>query len=165
MKTLLVAVPVLVAVSLLPAQAATPRACLAHDLSARAAFEGGTGAQEGGIALRNRSATACRLSGRAILDFVAAGRRLAVRNVVGKATDGTRRDRSILLAPANRAFVHARWSNWCGARYSRVAVRMWIQTTEPKVPVSGAVASPRCDDRAVGSRVAVGPFERVRRYP
>jgi hypothetical protein len=165
MKKLALALLALLAVFYAPAQASPPRACLAHDLAARAAFQGGTGADEGGIALRNRSATSCRVFGRAILDFVAGGRRLAIRNVVGKATDGARRERTILLAPGDRAFVHARWSNWCGARYPRVAVRMWIQTTDPKVAVAGTVASPRCDDPAAGSLVAVGPFERARHYP
>jgi hypothetical protein len=91
--------------------------------------------------------------------------RLPVRNTVGKATDGGRRARAILLAPSARAFVHARWSNWCGVRYSRVAVRIWIQTTEPKVLVKGAVPPPRCENPRVSSQVAVGPFERVRHYP
>jgi hypothetical protein len=165
MKSLLLALPAAIAVSFVPARAALPRACLAHDLVARAAFQGATGADEGGIALRNRSASACQLAGRAIIDFVVGSSRLAVRNVVGKATNGTRRDRTILLAPGDRAFVHARWSNWCGVAYRRVAVRLWIQTTAPKVPVIGTVASPRCDDPAASSRVAVGPFERARHYP
>jgi hypothetical protein len=145
--------------------AAAPRACLALHLAARAAFEGGAGAEEGGISLRNRSTSSCQVAGRAILEFVAGGRRLGVRNVVGKSTSGARRGRAILLTPGDRAFVHARWSNWCGDRYQRVGLRVWIQTTDPKVPVKGTVAPPRCDDPSVGSRVAVGPFERIRHYP
>ena len=165
MFRLLLAFPAVIAVCLAPAQAAAPRACLAHDLGARAAFEGGSGADEGGIALRNRSETSCQVYGRAIVDFLAGRERLAVKNVVGVATNGARRTRAILLKPGDRAFIHARWSNWCGLRYRRVGVRIWIQTTEPRVPVRGTVSPPRCDNPAASSPVAVGPFERVRRYP
>jgi Protein of unknown function (DUF4232) len=167
MKRLLVAVFAVAIASLPAAHARGPGACLGRDLTARAAFQGGTGAQEGGVALRNRVGHSCLLSGRATIDFVAGGRALSlpVRVAVGRATDGRIRDRTILLAPGQRAFVHSRWSNWCGERYGHVTVRLWLRSVEPRVHVRGVISSPRCDDNASASRVAIGPYERVRLYP
>ena len=166
MKLLLTAVLGAVVVAFAPAHAGGPGACLGSDLAARPAFQGGTGAQEGGVTLRNRSGHSCVLAGRAIVDFSAGAGPLPlpVRVVVGRATDGRRRDRTIVLAPGRRAFVHARGSNGCGRRYEHVTVRLWLRSVEPRVHVRGAISPPRCDDAAVASRVAVGPYERVRVY-
>src|SRR5918912_676179 len=66
---------------------------------------------------------------------------------------------AFLLAPRAAAFVHIRWSNWCGARSAPVHLRLWIMTVQPRVQVRGTVPAPRCDSAAAGSTVAVGPFE------
>jgi hypothetical protein len=161
MKGLLVA---LCALAILPSESAhalKTNACLGRDLVARAAFQGATGAEEGGVVLRNRTDRSCELSGRAVVDFVTSpsSRALPVRVGLGRATDGRIRDRTIILAPGQRAFVHTRWSNWCGERFTEVVVRLWLQSVEPRVRVHGAVAVPRCDDSSRSSRVAIGPYE------
>jgi len=56
--------------------------------------------------------------------------------------------------------VHLRWSNWCGRHYSSVGVRLWLMSVEPRVPVRGTTAMPRCDNRSARSVVVVGPWER-----
>ena len=166
MKGLLLAVFVVGIASLPPANATGHRACLGRDLTARAAFQGGGGAEEGGVALRNIARHACLLSGRATIDFVVGGGALPlpVRVSVGRATDGRVRDRAVLLTSGQRAFVHARWSNWCGQRYQHVTVRLWLQSVEPRVRVREAISTPRCDEASSPSRVAIGPYERVRLY-
>jgi Protein of unknown function (DUF4232) len=159
MKLLLAAVFAVAAASTSPPHAA-PAACLGHQLAARAMFEGATGAAEGGITLRNASRHSCVLRGRAIVAFAADGAQLNARVTVGRGTDGRRRDRALVLRPRATAFVHVRWSNWCGPRYSAVTARLWMQSVEPRVRVRGTLAPPRCDDSATDSRVAVGPYEK-----
>jgi hypothetical protein len=164
MKGLLFAVSALAAVPFASAHVGGPGACLGPEMAGRAAFEGATGAQEGGVILRNRSGHSCLLSGRATVDFALRARALPLPVLVttGPATDGRRRDRMLMLRPGQHAFLHVRWSNWCGERYERVAVRVWLMSVEPRVHVRGAISSPRCDDSTTGSRVAIGPYERVR---
>jgi hypothetical protein len=142
--------------------AAGPPACLASGLGARGVFQGATGATEGGVYVRNRSAHLCILSGRPLVDLLAGRERLDVRTVAGTTTIGRRVARMITLAPGRRAFVRLRWTNWCGARYRTVGLRLWIQTVQPRLPVHGAVVPPRCDAPAAPSTLAVGPFERLR---
>jgi hypothetical protein len=164
MKRLLIAVSVLAAVPFASARAGGPGACLGPEIAARAAFGGATGAQEGGVILRNRSGHSCLLTGRATVDFAVRARAfpLPVLVTAGRATNGRRRDRTLALLSGQRAFVHVRWSNWCGERYERVTVRVWLMSVEPRVHVRGSISSPRCDHSAAGSQVAVGPYERLR---
>ena len=143
--------------------AARPRACLASDLTARAAFQGATGAAEGGVVVTNRSRSRCTVSGRPLVDLLVNGRRLDVRQVLGRPTKNRRPQPYVLLAPGQGAFVHIRWSNWCGARNAPVHLRLWIMTVQPRVQVRGTIAAPRCDSAAARSTVAVGPFESLRR--
>jgi hypothetical protein len=166
MKRLLLALCVLAVVPLEPAHAVEIRACLGDDLAARANFQSATGAQEGGVVMRNQTRHSCELSGRAVVDFVPSGQSdpLPVVVAAGRATDGHLRDRTIVLASGERAFVHTRWSNWCGGGLRVVAVRLWLQSVEPRVRVRGAISTPGCDDSARSSRVVVGPYERFRRY-
>ena len=142
--------------------AARPRACLATDLAARAAFQGATGAAEGGVVATNRSRSRCAVFGRPLVDLLANGHRLDVRQVLGRPTTNRRPQPYVALAPGEAAFVHIRWSNWCGNRSGPVRLRLWIQTVHPRVAVRGTIPAPRCDSAATRSTVAVGPFESLR---
>ena len=166
MKHLLVAACLFVVLPMKQAPAVPLKACLGRNLGARADFQGATGAQEGGVVLRNRTEASCMLSGHAVIDFVVRGetRPLPVRVAAGRDTHGRLHDRTILLAPGQRAFVHAHWSNWCGEVSRKIEVRLWLRSVEPRVHVRGGISTPRCDDSAGSSRVAIGPYERVRRY-
>jgi Protein of unknown function (DUF4232) len=167
MKRLLIALCALAIVPLEQAHAVSVHACLGPDLAARADFQGASGAQEGGVVLRNRTHRSCKLNGRAVIDFAAQDMPapLPVRVAIGRGTDGHLPDRALVLSPGQRAFVHARWSNWCGDANSEVRVRLWLRSLEPRVHVRGEISTPRCDNRGLPSRVAIGPYERVRRYP
>jgi hypothetical protein len=161
----LVALPIAAALFLGSAHATTPRACTDADLAARVAFQGGTGAMEGGVTLRNRASTACRLHGVVTLAFRAAGRTLAVRNDPGPATSGADGVRTLVLARRAQAFVHATWRNWCGKHHGNVGVRVAIPKIAVRLAAAGTTSTPRCDDRTRPSTVAVGAFERLRHYP
>jgi hypothetical protein len=158
MKLLLSAM-VLTFALLVPAEATGggPGACFSTQLRARAIFQGATGAQEGGVVLRNISARACVLNDRPSVAFVV--NRSTVLDV--RVTVDTTRTRTIaVLRPGRRAFVHIRWRNWCGKRYEGVAVWLWMRSVKPLVRARGAISPPRCDDSATASRVAVGPYEK-----
>jgi hypothetical protein len=165
-KSALIAFLLFASVPLFSANAVTINSCLGSDLVGRADFEGATGAQEGGVVLTNRTKESCELGGHAIVDFVAPGqsRPLPVVIAAGRDTRGRVHDRVIILSQGQSAFVHTRWSNWCGQRLPRVRVRLWLRSVEPRVRVRGEIAMPRCNSSARSSRVAVGPYERVRRY-
>ena len=152
-----VIVPLLASLAL-----ASPPACLAPDLSARLGLQGATGAMEGGVTVRNRTAHRCVLLGRPSVWFLVRGSQLLVRVAPGPSTTGVRRERPLTLAPGGRAFVHLRWSNWCGAPSTRITVRLYLRSKKPLLPVRGTAHTPRCDDRSAMSVVKVGPWERPR---
>jgi hypothetical protein len=151
-----------VIVPLLALALASPPACTGPNLSARLGLQGATGALEGGVTVRNRTAHRCVLFGRPSVWFLDRGSQLLVRVAPGPSTTGRRREHALTLAPGGRAFVHLRWSNWCGARSTRIAVRLYLRAKKPVLPVRGTTHTPRCDDRSAMSVVRVGPWERPR---
>ena len=160
MRVAFAAVLVLAAVvAVSPAPASGPRACYGGDLSARAGLQGAGGAMEGGVTVRNRSTHTCVLSGRPNVDFLNGDTPLRPNVLPGPSTTGVRRTRALRLRPGAKAFVHLRWSNWCGPRSPRVGVRLWLMSVKPRLPVSGTTGMPRCDNRERPSVVAVGPWE------
>jgi hypothetical protein len=151
-----------IAVLLAALAVASPPACRGPDLAARLALQGATGAMEGGVTVRNRTAHRCVLFGRPSVWLIEHGSQLLVRIAPGPSTTGARRARPLTLRPGGRAFVRLRWSNWCGAASTRITVRLYLRTTKPLLPVRGATRTPRCDDRSSVSVVRVGPWERPR---
>ena len=128
MKAILSAAVVVALLSIGPAAAADSQVCAASDLTGHATFQGATGAAEGGVTLVNRSTHTCTLAGRAGISFTESERTLAVRMTIGTSTHGQRKAVTVALRSGERAFVHARWSNWCGRRYRAVGVRLRVRS-------------------------------------
>jgi len=84
-----------------------------------------------------------------------------LRPAFGATTNGRRRERWITLAPGRRAFVHLRWTNWCGSRADPVRIRLWFRTHEPLLRVRGSVTPPPCSEPAEDSVLAIAPLERA----
>ncbi|MGB2953795.1 MAG: DUF4232 domain-containing protein [Gaiellaceae bacterium] len=141
--------------------ASSTSACLGPDLSARVALQGGTGAMEGGVIVTNRTSRRCTVVGRPGVSFFRAGQQLHVRVADGPSTTGARRPHTLTLRPRERAFVHLRWSNWCGAPSARITVRLLLRSAKSLV-VRGTSYTPRCDDAHAVSVVRVGPWEPLR---
>jgi hypothetical protein len=150
---------VLAAVSSSTAPAGGPLLCSARTLAARGALQGAAGALEGGVTVTNRKPYPCTLSGRPGVVFVHGDSGLRVQKMSGPSTTGQKDSRTFLLGSGQRAFVHLRWLNWCGTRYSYVGLLLTLRNHQPRLIVDGIAPTPPCLKRTAGSVVAVGPWE------
>jgi hypothetical protein len=120
--------------------------CQPQNLTASAAFQGATGSQLGGVMVRNRAPVACTLPSSPVLYFRYSG---GVLKPLQRGQEGSR----VLLAPGERLWSAAQWSNWCAPTPHGAIIPAVVEVFLPgasgflKAPLVGTkgIELPRCD--------------------
>lgn len=137
------------------------RACRAADLGASAFFNGATQSLVGGVAITNRSASACVISGRPHIQLQnAKGRILPTVYYAGSGDGQGAPVQATELFPHARALAFVVWQNWCGPAAPVVAFRVSLPGSGDRLIARvGEPVTPPCEVPHQPSTLSVAPFQ------
>ena len=137
------------------------RACRAADLRASSYFQGATGSMAGGVAITNRSASVCVISGRPHIQLQdTKGRILPTVYHAGSGDGQGAPVQSTELVPRARALAFVVWQNWCGHAAPAVALLVTLPGSGDRLIVrAGELGTARCDAPHQPSTLSVAPFQ------
>jgi len=138
-----------------------PRVCRAVDLRASAFFNGATQSLVGGVAITNRSASACVVSGRPHIQLQnAKGRILPTVYYAGSGDGQGAPVRSTELVPQARAVAFVVWQNWCGPAAPVTALLVTLPGSGDHLIVRACVwGTPPCEVPHQPSTLSAAPFQ------
>ncbi len=137
------------------------RACRAVDLRASAFFNGATQSLVGGVAITNRSASACVISGRPHIQLQnAKGHILPTVYYAGSGDGQGAPVQSTELFLHARALAFVVWQNWCGPAAPVTALLVTLPGSGDHAIVrAGERGTPPCDVPHQPSTLSVAPFQ------